>query len=125
VTVLLGASGAQVPVVPAWAGGSAQRHPEVAHLVVPSTMAAVLAVACLQAALLAVWRLLALVRVDLIFSDRALRWVDAAAAGVGVAVVLLLRVARGLLRAATGYRVEMRPPATPGDHGWAPAPDGR
>lgn len=155
--VLLGALAAQVLVVPAWAGGAADRHPDVAHLAVPYAAAAVVAIAGVQAALLAVWRLLALVRADAIFSDRALRWVDAAAVGVGgaaalsgvvavhlavvaqvggpalplglacaaaagVAAVLLLRVARGLLRTATGYRAEMRPSARPGNHGWAPAP---
>ena len=50
--------------------------PEVAYLVVPYSVAAILFIACGQVALLVVWRLLSMVGGGVIFTRSALRWVD-------------------------------------------------
>ncbi|MFN8519196.1 MAG: DUF2975 domain-containing protein [Chloroflexota bacterium] len=68
-----------------------RRMPEVAHLVVPYSVAAVLFVGCGQVALLATWRLLSLVRRDAIFTSHALRWVDLVI-GCGVVATALTAV---------------------------------
>jgi hypothetical protein len=62
--------------------------PDVAHLVVPYSVAGVLATACVQVGLLAVWRLLSLVERGVIFSHGALPWVDVITACAAVATVL-------------------------------------
>ena len=62
--------------------------PEVAYLVVPYSVAAILFIACVQVALLVVWRLLSLVDSGVIFTRRALRWVDVITACAAVATVL-------------------------------------
>lgn len=69
-------------VIPRAAAGVARTFPEVTHLVVPYSLAAIIAIACLQIALVAVWFLVA--------SPRPLaspsRWV--ATGGVAAATVL-------------------------------------
>ena len=62
--------------------------PEVAYLVVPYSVAAILFIGCGQVALLAVWRLLSMVNGGVIFTRRALRWVDVLTACGAVATVL-------------------------------------
>ena len=73
--LLLGTLLAQVlvPQLAAELGGSQE---EVAHLVVPYSAAALVAIACVQGALVAVWRLLALAGRDEIFTGVSLRWAD-------------------------------------------------
>lgn len=73
--LLLGALLTQV-LVPIAATEIGVEYPEVAYLVIPYSIAAILALACIQAALCAVWRLLGLVTGGGIFTSRALRWVD-------------------------------------------------
>jgi hypothetical protein len=73
--VLLGTLLAQV-LVPVEASQVGAAIPEVAYLVVPYSLAAVLFIACGQVALLAVWRLLSLVEGGVILTRRSLRWVD-------------------------------------------------
>jgi hypothetical protein len=51
-------------------------------------VALILVIACVQVALLAIWRLLSLVKSGVIFTRRALRWVDVITACAGVATVL-------------------------------------
>ena len=75
VVLLLGTVLAQV-LVPVYASQVATTHPEVAYLVVPYSAAAILFIGCGQVALLVVWRLLSLVDGGVIFTRRALRWVD-------------------------------------------------
>lgn len=75
VILLLGTILAQV-LVPVQASQFGARVPEVAYLVVPYSAAAILFIACVQVALLVVWRLLGLVNAGVIFTRRALRWVD-------------------------------------------------
>ena len=85
--LLLGSVLAQV-LVPAYASEVGARFPEVANLVVPYSAAAILFIGCGQVALLVVWRLLSLVDGGVIFTRRAVRWVDVILACAAVATLL-------------------------------------
>lgn len=85
--LLLGSVLAQV-LVPVFASQTGTSFPEVAHLVVPYSVAAILFIGCGQVALLAVWRLLSLVDGGVIFTRRAVRWVDVITACAAIATVL-------------------------------------
>ena len=87
VVLLLGTVLAQV-LVPVYASQVGTTHPEVAYLVVPYSVAAILFIGCGQIALLVVWRLLSLVDGGVIFTRRAVRWVDVIIACGAVATVL-------------------------------------
>ncbi len=87
VVLLLGAVLAQV-LLPAFASAEGRIFPEVAYLVIPYSVAAILFIGCGQVALLAVWRLLSMVNGGVIFTRRALRWVDVITACGAVATVL-------------------------------------
>ena len=75
VLLLLGSLLGQV-LVPVFASHVGTRFPEVAYLVVPYSAAAILFIGCGQVALFAVWRLLSLVDGRVIFTPRAVRWVQ-------------------------------------------------
>ena len=75
VVLLLGSVLAQL-LVPVYASQVGTTFPEVAYLVVPYSVAAILFIACGQVALLVVWRLLSMIGGGVIFTRRALRWVD-------------------------------------------------
>ncbi|OZV78846.1 hypothetical protein CA850_19210 [Micromonospora echinospora] len=74
----------------------AEESPDMAYLRWPMTAVAVFWVLCVQVVIVATWKLLTLVKHDRIFSDAALRWVDAivwaitAAWGVLVGVFLFV-----------------------------------
>jgi hypothetical protein len=87
VVLLLGSVLAQV-LVPVYASQVGTTVPDVAYLVVPYSVAAILFIACGQVALLVVWRLLSLVDGGVIFTRRAVRWVDVIIACAAVATVL-------------------------------------
>jgi hypothetical protein len=87
VILLLGTVLAQV-LVPVYASQVGTTFPEVAYLVVPYSVAAILFIGCGQVALLVVWRLLSLVDGGVIFTGRAVRWVDVITACAVVATVL-------------------------------------
>ena len=87
VVLLLGSVLAQV-LVPVYAYEAGTTFPEVAYLVAPYSVAAILFIACGQVALLVVWRLLSLVNGGVVFTCRALRWVDVITACGAVATVL-------------------------------------
>jgi len=87
VILLLGTMFVQV-LVPVYASQVGTIDPEVAYLVVPYSVAAILFIACVQVALLVVWRLLSMVNSGVIFTRRALRWVDVIIACAVVATVL-------------------------------------
>jgi hypothetical protein len=91
VVLLLAAVLAQV-LVPIYASEVGARFPEVAHLVVPYSLAAILFIGCGQVALLAVWLLLSLVDGGIIFTRRAVRWVDVIVTCGAVATVLAVMV---------------------------------
>jgi hypothetical protein len=85
--LLLGSVLAQV-LVPVYASEVGTRFPEVAYLVVPYSVAAILFIGCGQVALLVIWRLLSLVDGGVIFTRRAVRWVDVIVACAAVATIL-------------------------------------
>jgi hypothetical protein len=87
VVLLLGTVLAQV-LVPVAASQFGTTVPEVAYLVVPYSLAAILFIACVQVALLVVWRLLSFVDGGVIFTRRALRWIDVITSCAAVATVL-------------------------------------
>ena len=91
VVLLFGTVLAQV-LVPVVASEEARIFPEVDYLVVPYSVAAILFIACVQVALLVVWRLLSLVGGGVIFTRSALRWVDVIIACAVVATVLSVGV---------------------------------
>ena len=84
---LLGTVLAQV-LLPVFASEEGRIFPEVAYLVVPYSVAAIIFIACGQVALLVVWRLLSMVNGGVIFTRRALRWVDVITACAAVATAL-------------------------------------
>ena len=87
VVLLLGTVIAQV-LLPVLASEEGRIFPEVAYLVVPYSVAAILFIGCGQVALLVVWRLLSMVDGGVIFTRRALRWVDVITACAAIATVL-------------------------------------
>src|SRR3990170_8218086 len=91
VVLLLGTVLAQV-LVPVYASEVGTRFPEVAYLVIPYSVAGILVIGCGQVALLVVWRLLSLVDGGVIFTRRAVRWVDVITACAAVATVLSVGV---------------------------------
>jgi hypothetical protein len=91
VVLLLGTVLAQV-LVPVYASQVGTTFPGVAYLVVPYSVAAILFIGCGQVALLVTWRLLSMVGGGVIFTRRALRWVDGIIACGVVATVLSVGV---------------------------------
>lgn len=85
--LLLGSLLAQV-FVPVLATEVGTQFPEVGYLVVPYSAAAILFIGCGQVALLVIWRLLSLVDGGVIFTRRAVDWVDVIIGCAMVATVL-------------------------------------
>lgn len=75
-------------LVPVFASQTGMRFPEVAYLLVPYSVAAILFIGCGQVALLAVWRLVSLVDGGVIFTRSAVPWVDVITACAALATVL-------------------------------------
>jgi hypothetical protein len=101
VVLFLGSVLAQV-LLPAFAADRAQVFSEVEPLVVPYSVVGILVIICAQVTLLAVWRLLSMVSGRLIFSLRAVRWVDVIATCGAIATVLSAGVLTHLLAVAGG-----------------------
>jgi len=99
--LLLGSVLVQV-LVPVYASDVGARIPEVAYLVGPYSVAAILFIGCGQVALLVIWRLLALVDGGAIFTPAAVRWVDVIIACGSVAMVLTAAVLIHMLRFVPG-----------------------
>lgn len=87
VVLLLGSVLAQA-LIPVQASMFGMANPEVDYLVVPYSAAAILFIGCGQVALLVVWRLLSMVDGGVIFTRRAVRWVDVITALGAIATVL-------------------------------------
>ncbi len=96
VVLLLGSVLAQV-LLPLAAAEEGTYFPEVADVAVPYAGVGILVIACIEVALLAVWRLLSLVNSGIIFTGRALRWVDVITACAVIATVLTAGVLGHLL----------------------------
>ncbi len=101
VVLLLGSIFAQ-GLVPVQATMVGTTYPEVEYLVVPYSLAAILFIACCQVALLVVWRLLSLVDGGVIFTRRAVRWVDVIIGCAAVATVLSIGVLVHMIRFVPG-----------------------
>lgn len=82
--------------IPGQASAFAETTPEVADLVVPYSVAAILFIACLQVAALAAWRLLWLYGDGRLRTRTGLRWVDVivacAAIATGLCIVVLVHM---------------------------------
>lgn len=78
--------------LPGMADQVGQRHEELASLAVPYSVAAILAIVCLQVALVIVWRLLSLVADDAVLTARAVRLVDGITICFGSATALAVAV---------------------------------
>lgn len=88
VAMLLG----QVIALPWLAHVMAADYPEVAHIKVPMLVVAIVTIACGQAFVVCVWRLLGMVQRDSIFAEQAFAWVDRMIAAILVACALVLGV---------------------------------
>lgn len=91
VVLLLGLLLAQV-LTPIVAHETGTQFPEFQRLVVPYSVLAILAIACIQSALAMVWKLLSLTTRGEVFTARALPWVDAIIISAAVATLLALAV---------------------------------
>ncbi len=96
VLIFAGALLGQV-LVPVVASGYGEQYWEVEPLVVPYSIAGIAALACFEAALVAVWMLLTLVGSGAVFSGRAYKWVDTIAVSGGVAALLCAAVGAHLV----------------------------
>lgn len=70
----------------------AEQHPDQAYMRWPSTIVAVFWVVCVQVVIVATWKLLTLVRKDLIFTDAAIKWVNVMVWAIAAAWVVLVGV---------------------------------
>jgi hypothetical protein len=70
----------------------AQQNPDQAYLRWPSTIVSVFWVVCVQVVIVATWKLLTLVRKDLIFTDAAIRWVNVMIWAIAAGWVVLVAV---------------------------------
>ena len=86
----------QVMSLPGQFAHMAREDPEMAYLRWPATAVTVFWVLCVQVVIVAMWRLLTMVRKDRIFSEASMRWVNvivgAIAAGWAVLVTVFLYV---------------------------------
>ncbi|MCS7478687.1 DUF2975 domain-containing protein [Umezawaea endophytica] len=96
----------QVVIIPVQARDQAEKLPELAPMATAYTVLAILVVACVQAALVAVWMLLAMVEADAIFTRRAFLWVDVVTWAAVGATALTFGVAGHL------FTLELEEPAS-------------
>lgn len=89
----------QILIVPLMADEVVREFPEAAYLRWPGIVGCVAIVACVQVALVCMWRLLSMVARESIFRPSAFRYVDAIV-GATVAATALCLVALGILGAA-------------------------
>ncbi len=66
----------------------AREHPDQAHLRWPLTVFVGILILCVQVVVVCTWRLLSMVRKDVIFTATALRWVDVIIGALGTGWVL-------------------------------------
>ncbi|MBT2409932.1 DUF2975 domain-containing protein [Streptomyces sp. ISL-12] len=85
-SIMLGLFG-QIVVIPTAAADEVDRFPAYAPFAAPYVAVAITGVACVQVVLAAMWMLLDMVERDVIFTERAFRWVDII---IGAAIVATL-----------------------------------
>ncbi|MET9231930.1 DUF2975 domain-containing protein [Lentzea sp. NPDC003310] len=70
----------------------AQQNPDEAYLRWPSTIVSIFWVVCVQVVIVATWKLLTLVRKDLIFTEGAIKWVNVMVWAIAAGWVVLVAV---------------------------------
>lgn len=83
----------QAVFIPVLAWSEAHASPEVSYLAIPYAALAIATVACVQAILVATWRLAGMVERGKIFDASALTWVTVMVRSAGVATALVALVA--------------------------------
>lgn len=86
----------QAVVIPTTAADEVDLFPPYEPYALPYVIAAILGVACVQAALGAIWMLLSMVERDAIFTPSAFRWVDTIIGAAVAATLIVLAVATHL-----------------------------
>lgn len=97
VLIFLGCLLWQLWVVPTLAQENAVQFPEVAFLALPYAVVVIAAIACMQVALIAIWKLLSLVDRRAIFNQHAFIWVNIIIGAIALATVLALGLGIHLL----------------------------
>ncbi|MFK0118008.1 DUF2975 domain-containing protein [Streptomyces sp. NPDC090994] len=97
-SIMLGLFG-QIVVIPTTAADEVDRFPAYAPFAAPYAAVAIAGVACVQVVLAAMWMLLDMVERDVIFTERAFRWVDIIIGTAVVATLLALGITGHLLLA--------------------------
>lgn len=97
ILIFLGCLLWQVWVVPTLAQENASQFPEVAFLAAPYAAVVIIGIACMQTALVAIWKLLSLVERRTIFNQRAFVWVNTIIGAIALATVLVLGLGIHLL----------------------------
>ena len=80
----------QVMSLPGQFAYMAKENPESAYLRWPLTAFSVLELVCVQVVIVSTWKLLAMVKDNRIFSDAAMKWVNAICGAIAVGWVMLL-----------------------------------
>jgi DUF2975 family protein len=93
---LLASLFAQLAIIPATATNQAENYPAFAPLATPYAAIAITTAACLQAALIATWKLLSMIEKNAIFTNRAYRWLDVITWSAATATALTAGVATHL-----------------------------
>ena len=82
----------QVMSLPGQFRHMAEQDPDMAYLRWPLTAVTVFWVLCVQVVIVAIWKLLTLVKYDRIFSEASLRWVDVIVWAIAAAWVVFVAV---------------------------------
>lgn len=88
---------AQAVIIPTAAADEVDLFPPYEPYALPYVVASILGVACVQAALGAIWMLLSMVERDAIFTRSAFHWVDTVIGAAVVATVIALAAAMHLI----------------------------
>ena len=84
-------------VLPTEAAATGRMYPEVEHLVLPYTVAAIVAIGCIEVSIVITWRLLSTAAAGAVFQTRTIRWVGQVRAAMLAFVVIVVLVASHLL----------------------------
>lgn len=99
IALAVGSLLAQV-LAPLLASETGRLYPEVAHVVVPYSIGAVAAIACLQVCLVAMWQLLSMIANRRVFEQPALRWLAsvrvAAATACAIPALVMMHLLFGV-----------------------------
>ncbi|GHE77695.1 membrane protein [Amycolatopsis deserti] len=82
----------QVMSLPGQFAHMARENPDLAYLRWPATAVTVFWVLCVQVVIVAMWRLLTMVRADRIFSEGSMRWVNVIVGAIAAGWLVLVAV---------------------------------